>query len=281
MKRKVNILLLLLITTVLCFSCTGCTGNVTRGIRHAGFTLSETEFVCSLLVPGEGNSNYEKIRYITTSKAITESGKVYDLSLGQNFSNEQNCKESSFTKKVDAIMDDNVVRADGKYYYLNASSDKSNGKEEYPEVTVNDQAYDIYNILFSDASIKKIVTVDSNAGIYYALKNDGNVYKLIITRSDSRSPYVLSSSEMAYSKGRYGEIIDFNIDPNNTSTYILTTSNIYRMIKTNKDECDKYADIECKFELQEDAELFKYVDYILGYNGQTLITSYGRVFNVS
>ena len=259
MKKKV---LLLLLIAGFCFLCTGCVGNVTRGIRHAGFTLSDAEFVCSLLVPGKDNLDYEKIRYITTTnKAITESGKVYDLSLGQPFSNEQNCKASDFTKKVVAIIDDNVVKAaDGKYYYL-SSNDASN-KNKYPEVTENDQSY-------------------SNAGIYYALKSDGNVYKLIITRSDSRSPYTLSNSEIVYSKGRYGEILDFNIDPNNVSTYIFTTDNIYRMLKTNKDECDKYADIVCNFELKEDTDLMKYENYILGYNGHTLITSYGKVFNVS
>lgn len=278
MKKKV---LLLLLITGFCFLCTGCVGNVTRGIRHAGFTLSDAEFVCSLLVPGKDNLDYEKIRYITTTnKAITESGKVYDLSLGQSFSNEQNCKASDFTKKVVAIMDDNVVKAaDGKYYYL-SSNDASN-KNKYPEVTENDQSYSIYNLLFSDSAIRKVITIDSNAGIYYALKSDGNIYKLIITRSDSRSPYTLSNSEIVYSKGRYGEIIDFNIDSENISTYIFTTDNIYRMIKTNKDECDKYADIECHFELKEDTDLMEYEDYILGYNGKTLITSYGKVFNVS
>ena len=178
MKKKV---LLLLLIAGFCFLCTGCVGNVTRGIRHAGFTLSDAEFVCSLLVPGKDNLDYEKIRYITTTnKAITESGKVYDLSLGQSFSNEQNCKASDFTKKVVAIMDDNVVKAaDGKYYYL-SSNDASN-KNKYPEVTENDQSYSIYNLLFSDSAIRKVITIDSNAGIYYALKSDGNIYKLIIT----------------------------------------------------------------------------------------------------
>ncbi len=258
--------------------CTGCNGSITRGIRHAGFTLSDSEFVCSLLVSNDANYS-EKIKYITTNKAITESGKVYDISLGQYYSNEQNCKESNFTKKVDAIIDGNVVKADGNYYYLNSSDSSSN--DEYPKVTENDQAYSIYDILFSDSTIEKVVTVDSNAGIYFALKSDGNIYKLIITRSDSRSPYTLSSSEIVYSKGVYGKIIDFNFDSNNTTTYIYTENNIYRMLKTNKDECDKYADVECKYELKEDSDLMKYEDYILGYNGQTLITTYGKVFTVS
>ncbi len=278
MKKKS--LLLLVIIFIFCFMCTGCNGSITRGIRHTGFTLSDSEFVCSLLVSKNSNVYSEKIKYMTSDKAITESGKVYDISLGQSYSNEQNCKESNFTKKVDAIIDDNVVKgADGSYYYLNSSNSSSNN--EYSKVTENDQAYSIYNILFSDSAIEKVVTVDSNAGIYFALKSDGNIHKLIITRSDSRAPYTLSSSEIVYSKGVYGKIIDFNYDPNNTTTYIYTTDSIYRMLKTNKDECDKYADVECNYELKEDSDLMKYEDYILGYNGQTLITTYGKVFTVS
>lgn len=270
MKRKVILILLFSIL------CTGCTGNVTRGIRHAGFTLSDSEFTCNLLL-GNNDYVYDGVRYLTTNKVVTESGKVYDLSLGQSFSNEQNCKESSFTKTVVSIIDGNVVKSsDGKYYYLSSSNDK-----EYPEVTQNDQAYSIYNILFSDSAIKKVVTADSNVGVYYALKDDGNVYKLIITRSDSRSPYILSSSEIVYSKERYGEIRDFNIDVNNVSTYIYTNDNIYRMIKTNKDDCDKYADVECDYSLMEDTDLEKYKKYIFGFSGQTLITTYGKVFSVS
>ncbi len=278
MKKK-NKIIMFLIIIFGCFCCTACVGDVTRGIRHAGFTLSDNEFVCDLLVSSNSeDTSSEKIRYLTSSKAITESGKVYDISLGQIFSNKQNCKESDFTKRVVAIIDDSVVKgADGKYYYLNSQGDT----KMYAEVSENDQAYSIYNILFSDASIRKVITVDGNSGLYLALKSDGNIYKLIITRSDSKAPYSLAGSDIAYSKGSYGEIIDFNIDNNNVSTYILTTDRIYRSIRTNSDECSKYADIECKYELKEDVDLAKYSDYILGYTGQTLITTYGKVFTVS
>lgn len=267
-----------LIVLILCFICTGCKGNTTRGIRHAGFTLSSTEFTCNLLLPSDKSSVYDKLKYVNSTKAITSDGKIYELSLGQKFSNEQNCMEADFNKRVVAILDSNIIKADdNNFYYLSSE----NNVEAYTMVTVNDKSYNIYEILFNDSDVIRIVTVDGNAGIYYALKNDGNIYKLIITRSSSQEPYALTSSEIVYSKGRYGKIVDFNYDINNATTFIRTDDAIYRMLKTNEKECSKYADIECKYEMSEDTQLFKYNNYILGFNGQLLISSYGKVFNVS
>ena len=38
---------------------TGCNGNVTRNLRHAGFNLSSEEFTCSTLLPA---SNYQQAK---------------------------------------------------------------------------------------------------------------------------------------------------------------------------------------------------------------------------
>lgn len=266
-----------LIVLILCFICTGCTGSTTRGIRHAGFNLSEVEFKCNLLLSSNKNVSYDKLKYVNSTKAITSDGVVYELSLGQKFSNEQNCMEAKFDKKVVAVLDDRIVKADdNNLYYL--SSD--NNVAAYSMVTLNDNSYNVYQILFSDLDIIRVVTVDLNAGVYYALKTDGNIYKLVITRNNSQDPYSLMSSDVVYSTGRYGKIVDFNYDINNTNTFIRTDEAIYRMIKTNAKECDKYADIECQYEMGEDKQLIKYNNYIFGFNGQVLITSYGKVFNV-
>ena len=254
-------------------------GNVTRGIRHAGFNLSGSEFTCNLLLSGKKNEKaYTKLKYVSSTKAITADGKVYELSLGQKFSNEQNCMETDkFSKKVVAIMDDSVIKADdGNLYYLNTNGNTM----AYSQVTVNDNAYGVYSVLFSDDDVVKIVTVDGNSGIYFVLKNDGNIYKMIVTRVSSQMPYVLTSSEIVYSKGRYGKIIDFNYVGVNTGTYIWSENSIYRMKKANSEECGKYADVKCEYVMEEDVDLIKYIDYVFGFNGQLLISSYGKVFNV-
>ena len=276
MKKKTVMIVSFLIFS---FFCTGCMGNVTRGIRHAGFNLSGSEFTCNLLLSGKKNEKaYTKLKYVSSTKAITADGKVYELSLGQKFSNEQNCMETDkFSKKVVAIMDDSVIKADdGNLYYLNTNGNTM----AYSQVTVNDNAYGVYSVLFSDDDVVKIVTVDGNSGIYFVLKNDGNIYKMIVTRVSSQMPYVLTSSEIVYSKGRYGKIIDFNYVGVNTGTYIWSENSIYRMKKANSEECGKYADVKCEYVMEEDVDLIKYIDYVFGFNGQLLISSYGKVFNV-
>lgn len=272
MKSKIKVIL---VSLVICFICTGCIGNVTRGIRHAGFNLSSNEFACSLLLSDTSDVTYQKLQYVSTTQAITNDGKIYDLSLGQKFSNEQNCKGSDFSKKVTAILDDSIVKADDdNFYYLS-------GENMYSQVSENDSSYGIYTVLFQDVTIKRVITADGNNGIYLALKTDGNIYKLVIARNNSQSPYTLANSEIAYSKGRYGKIVDFNYDPSSVSTYIRTEEKIYRMKKTNADECNKYADVKCNYVMEEDSALMKYDNYIFGFNGQLLITSYGKVFNVA
>lgn len=276
MKNKI---MLVIVFFLISFFCTGCMGNITRGIRHSGFSLASSEFSCNLLLSGgKSDKAYTKLKYVSSTKAITADGKVYELSLGQHFSNDQNCMATDkFTNRVVAIMDDSIIKAnDGKLYYLN---DSSNAKA-YSEVTSSDNNYGIYSVLFSDENVLRIITVDSNSGIYYVLKNDGNVYKVIVTRASSQLPYALAGSEIIYSKGRYGKIIDFNYVGSNSGTYIWSENAIYRMKKVNSDECDKYADIKCEYVLEEDTELIKYIDYIFGFNGQLLVSSYGKVFNV-
>ena len=56
--KKASILTTIIIMT---FLLTGCNGDVTRDIRHAGFNLSTTTFTCSDLMPKkESDTNYKK-----------------------------------------------------------------------------------------------------------------------------------------------------------------------------------------------------------------------------
>ena len=49
----------------------------------------------------------------------------------------------------------------------------------------------------------------------------------------------------------------------------------------NGDECTKYADVVCEFELREDPMFEKYKDRIVAYNGSVLITDYKTIFTVA
>ena len=49
----------------------------------------------------------------------------------------------------------------------------------------------------------------------------------------------------------------------------------------NQKECDKYTDVECKYEMKSDDILEKPSDNIIGFSGNNLITDYGTLFSIS
>lgn len=277
MKKKICYFIVIVLMV---FIATGCNnGETTRGIRHAGFTLSGSEFNCTEFMPiDEEDTNYTKIWYLGASKIITDTGIIYEMALDGEFSTGESCKKADFTKRVVGIFDDKIIKADdGKFYYL-----VSNGNAAaYSQVTTEDNSYQVYQILFEDPDVTKVITVDQNSGIYYLLKRDGNVYKYIVTRPSYNEPYILRSSEIIYSKGTYGgAILDFNYTNSLGTNYIRTNSSLYRTIASNRDECSKYADIQCQYQMQRDDDLYQYMNQIIAYNGSTIITTYGSVFTI-
>lgn len=278
MKKKIRYFIIIFI---MLFMVTGCkNGETTRGIRHAGFVINSEEFDCSEFMPkDEEDTNYAKIWYYNGTKLITDNGLIYEVAIGGKFSNNQSCKKSDFTRKVTAILDDKIIRADdGRLYYLVANGNAA----AYTAVTSEDNSYALYQILFKDPETIKIVTVDQNAGIYYLLKRDGNVYKYVISKSDYNQPPKLVDSPIVYSKGTYGPILDFNYSLSAIGgNFIRTNTSIHRNIATNFETCSKYADVQCHYEMRQDVELFKYMNDVIVYNGTTIITTYGTIFNIS
>ena len=259
--------------------CTACNGTVTRDIRHAGFAVGGS-FVCDRFYPKDKeDTSYDKILYFTGSHLINEKGKIYELSLGQTFANNQNCKEAETSLTVKAIMDDKLIKAtDDKYYYLFTQ----NNVPSYTEVPETDNAYAIYDLLLNDDDIVKVQTADSSRGLYYILKTDGNIYGNIISTQDRNSPPLVTSTQIVYNKSDYGaRIIDFNYAGDSLSTYVKTEEKIFRMRITNASKCQKYADIPCEFSMMEDPIFEQYKDRIIFFNGSTLITDYKMTFGVA
>lgn len=276
MKKIVSLIGVILI----CCFITGCKGDITRTIRHSGFNLSSSEFVCDYFISDtEKNLYIRKMKFLSSNFIVDDNGQVYDMSLSKLYSNNQNCLISDFSTPIVAMFDNTIgMGEDLKYYYMN----NSNNVKAYSEVGISDNSYGLYDILFKVPSVIKIITVDQSSGVYYLLKNDGNVYKYVVTRSDPQSPLTIVSNEVVYSKEEYGFITDFNYSNNAVnSTYILSETSFYRMVISNKESCSKYADVECVYDLKNDVDLLAQKDYISGYNGSLLITNYGKVFNVA
>ena len=259
--------------------CTGCNGNVTRDIRHAGFGVGQ-KIICDNFFPeNKDDVYYEKMRYFTGNHIINEDGKIYEVSLSQTYMNGQNCKEADTYIRVAAIMDNQIVKTiDGRYYYLMPQ----NNVASYSEVPPTDNSYAIYDILLKDPDVLKVVTADGSAGLYYTLRSDGNVYGSIVTSPDRNTPPKLLSTQVVYDQIDYeGHIVDFNYAGNSLNTFVLTTDKLFRMKITNGLDCTKYADLGCQYEMTEDPIYEQYKDRIIAYNGAVLITDYKQMFTVA
>ena len=275
MKKKIKIMILF---TVVLFSCTACSGTITREIRHAGFTIGDT-FECKNFFPeNKEDTSYEKIKHFTGSHLINTEGKIYELSIGQTFANDQNCKPAETNVVVKAILDDKIVKGtDNKYYYLSGQ----NNVAAYTLVPETDNSYQIYDLLLKEESVIKVVTADSSTGLYYVLKDDGNIYGYVISRTQRDAPPAVTSTTVAFNKNDYGsKIVDFNYAGDSLTTFVKTDEKVFRMMITNNEKCSKYADVACKYEMKEDPIFVTYKDNIISYNGSTIITDYKQMFNI-
>lgn len=277
MNKYLKISLLSLIV-VLC--CTGCNGNVTRSIRHAGFNMG-SKFECNAIYPKDKeDTSYEKIKFYTGGHIITTTGKLYEVSPSQLYANKQNCKEADTNIKVKANLDFSIVKGDdNKYYYLYGQSEVA----AYSEVTTENKDYQLYDLLLKDADVIKVTTVDSNNGIYYALKDDGNVYKIVIGQADRNSPLQVTSIGIVYDYNDYGsKIIDYSYaGEQSIYTFIRTENKLFRVRATNAEKCSKYADVKCEYKMEEDNAYQEFKDRVIAYNGNFLMTDYKQTFTVA
>ena len=183
------------------------------------------------------------------------------------------------TDNLDTLRFRHFKSNDDKYYYLNSSQ----GTALYSQVPNTDNSYYLIDLLLKDATNVKIVSGNSSTGEYYALKNNGNIYKYTIVRDQSTRLENITSTVLTFDKKDYGgnKIIDFNYAGDSLKTFVKTTSNVYRMRITNSTECNKYVDVTCKYKMQEDELFLEYGDRIIFFNGDYLITDYGKKFNLS
>ena len=277
MKKKLLIILLLV------FICTGCNGNVTRTIRKSGFNVSGNKFKCDTIMPSKGGlfsekKTSEKISFMSGNTAISNNGNVYEFSFNGVFSNNMNCKKVMSGIKVTSVIDNEVLRdVNGKYYYL--SSD--NNTVLYSEVPAEDEKLGMYSLILGDGHVLKAMCVNSNINSYYVLKDDGNIYNYVIKQDDNTRRYSIVSNNTVYNYSKFkGKVLDFRDYGESAYTYFRTGNSIYRMINTNANECSKYVDVACKYELKRDDTLSEAQDKLVAFSGNMLITDYGRVFTI-
>ena len=273
-----NVLKISLIMCFILLFCSACNGEVTRDIRHDGFSVGG-EFNCPDFFPADKeDTSYKKIKYLTGMHIITSEGQIYEYNMQKAYANKLSCKVADTQLVVKAILDNKIIKStDNKYYYLVGE----NSVSPYTAVTSGDNSYDIYDLLLKGEDVVKVSTANSNTGTYYVLKTDGNVYSYTIQKADRNAPAAITSTSIVYNKNDFGNtIIDFNYAGDSINTFIRTTDKVFRMRITNSDECTKFADIACTFEIFESEAFTNWRDRIIAFNGSTLITDYKMVFSV-
>ncbi|MBR6950016.1 MAG: hypothetical protein IKH54_07525 [Bacilli bacterium] len=276
MKNIKYIVLFILVIVI-----TGCSykyATTTRNIRHSGFSVASNSFKCDSIFDSKEEIVKEPIAFYIGGYIFTETGYLYETNLGKVYSNNMNCKKPEFSTLVSAVFDLSIIKGtDNNYYYVGGSEEIP----AYSQVTSNDEDYSLYDILLKENDVVKASTINSKEGIYYVLKRNGNIYEYDITK-DKNNHYSLINSYVKYDYNDYGStIIDFNYNGSSTSTFVKTENSYYRMKVTNSEECSKYADVNCVYEMALDDKLTEEYDQILAYNGSTLITKYGKIFNVN
>ena len=54
----------------------------------------------------------------------------------------------------------------------------------------------------------------------------------------------------------------------------------FSLLIGNEEECSKYVDVPCEYEIGVDTTLTENLDRIVIYNGKKLFTNYGRIFTL-
>lgn len=262
---------------------TGCNGNITRALRNDGFSVKDNKFKCSLLnldgkVDDEEDNTSEDVKFLVGNYAIGVSGNIYQLSYDQLFSNDMNCKKVA-NIPTKAVLDDKfILGEDGQYYYLTA--DNGGVVEPFSVMPQEDENFQVLSLFFT-GDVKKAITVNSNINSYYVLKEDGSIYNYVLTQDKDTKQYFVKSDNVQFTSNSYdGKIIDFFYAGDSTATFFRTPTSIYRNLIGNEEECSKYVDVPCEFEIAVDTTLTENLDKIVLYNGKILFTSYGKMFTV-
>lgn len=149
----------------------------------------------------------------------------------------------------------------------------------------------------------------------YATKHDNNIYYVTLEFDDninSTEDATITSEEIIFTLPQGEKIVDFYFDTsdvcaseagpgncvretnsqytneitgkkygipeNNTEMFIETEENYYRIMLANE-ECEKYIDVDCRYEWRKDKDITKIKEQILYRDDSYLITKDGRVYS--
>ena len=207
---------------------------------------------------------------MSTEYLIMTKNKIYIFNGKKYYSNNETCKEISL-ENIEKEIDGISTPFDGKPFIYTKDNETYMYNDqkyvfEYDEYYKNDylksNAYQLKLLLKKD--FKNIILSDERinfSNIYYPVSIDNRISLVNITKDKDYNFDGYKIKEVSGEIGKEENVVSVN------SNYIKTNKSYYKINKTksNKEECEKYADVKCKYKyiLKKDEELTTNYDNIL------------------
>lgn len=214
----------------------------------------------------------DNIKLLTSDRLITKDNEIYDISFDKLFSNNQNCKKIETNINISNIRDGFIFSKDNKFYNIS----------DFEEVGIADYL----QIYLLDKNIIKIIESDYdeiNGKINLLVFKNNNIYKQTYNLNLANGNRIITfeNEELYKSLEEYGNIKHITFEPHlytnsdkniqlwkSTIKTIISDKGYYYLNEVKTDECTKYVDIECEFELKE-SETYKRFSKDIKFLGET------------
>ncbi len=211
-----------------------------------------------------------KIKDISTvgMNFISDDGALYEFNLDKKYSTTgSHCRKVNIDVSFEKFIYNKIISSDKKVYLQNGENYVDISNEERIQGWVMGFPYDLYD--YNENII--ILNMDLDNSFKYGIVEDNKVYEY--ETGSLSSDYIGKGKELyTFSDGEtlvgiYG-------------SYIKTNKAYYVYGVTNKNECEKYADIKCEYGIVKDKTLSDAYDEIYYMNNYYLImkSDYNKLY---
>lgn len=243
-----------------------CDYNGTEDCYSMYFTTDN--FKCDAL------DSHEIIRINNNNTMILDDYSIYDISIGNLYSNNQNCKIREIDVDIKEIKDNYIIATNNKIYELYSESLYEMQNNLKKQLLLED---DILNVFYTEAKVVTSGPSEKENSTAMVLKSDG-VYRQYYTRSyDNKkfewpSKYKFNKEELIISTEEFGNIqyieIDKSVSLIDGGYYefddykvgtVISDKGFYYLKEIKTDECINYIDVTCEVELKQSEIVKKFM----------------------
>lgn len=218
-----------------------------KALKAKQFGDIEESFICS-------DAYKEGVKYFYTNFIVLNNGEIYDINRGKLFSNDENCRKNESGLRIDRILNDEYLfDVNGEVYHFDRYDDNfvfdKIEKENDKEIIIKNYE----GILFS------INTKDG----YYVLRDDGSIYLETYEYDYSTKTLKVLNQTKLYDKDEFSGDVKNMFIVNEEKIVLVTDKAVYKTVASNKEDCEKYVDVECNYKMEKDEFLSNNIDKII------------------